>query len=76
MLTSGDDLGALLIGLLLRHFPLDDLGRIDGISTLGLYSALRENAQLIASTGTNISDYLYAPVDKILDELRRKMASE
>jgi hypothetical protein len=68
-LASGDALGALLVALMLRHSdPNYSQGRG---STLTMN--LRRETAIDESTGTGNGEYVFAPIDKLLAELRGKL---
>jgi hypothetical protein len=69
-LNDGDYLGALLAALMLRH--RDPEGRH---LPRGVLLKLRDATGLDAATGGNRSDYLAAPIDRLLTELREKVQS-
>ncbi len=71
MLTDGDRLGALLAALLLRHLiPRSDLRTPGKPAPEDLYMRLREGGRLDAAAGTTASDYVAAPIDKLLTKLQ------
>ena len=71
MLTDGDRLGALLAALLLRHLiPQSDLRTPGKPAPEDLYMRLREGGRLDAAAGTATSDYVAAPIDKLLTKLQ------
>ena len=69
MLAADDRVGALLAALMLRH---RDPGYEKGWAS-NLVTSLRADGRLDAATGTKSTDYVFAPIDKLLEELRRKM---
>ena len=70
-LSSGDSLGALLVALRLRHSDPDySHGR-----GADLAMELRRVTAIEASTDVQSSDYVFAPLDKLLTELQRKLTS-
>jgi hypothetical protein len=69
MLAAGDRVGALLAALMLRHRDPDyQKGR-----TAPLVMSLRADGRLDVATSTGSSEYVYAPLDKLLDECRQKI---
>lgn len=71
MLTDGDRLGALLAALLLRHLALRADSRTPGKYIFeDLYMGLRAGGRLDAATGTAATDYVAAPIDKLLAQLK------
>jgi len=69
MLAADDRVGALLAALILRHRDPDyRKGR-----TADLVMRLRADGRLDAATGTESLDYVFAPIDKLLEELRQKV---
>src|SRR6266702_2665789 len=68
-LQSGDSLGALLVALRLRHSDPDySQGRGSSLAM-----DLRRATAIEASTGVKSSDYVFAPLDRLLSELQQKL---
>jgi hypothetical protein len=71
ILSNGDRLGALLTALMLRHRDPDYARGRGG----ALFSALRGYSELHVAMATE-GDYLFAPYDKLLDDLRHKLGDD
>ncbi len=68
-MRDGDFLSALLIALLLRHHdPSVELSRVDS------FAGLRQATVLDVATSSEHDSFLFAPFEKLLDELREKIA--
>lgn len=68
-LAAGDKLGALLTALMLRH-QNQDYRKGPGA---GFFMDLRSASNLNANTGSQPDDYVFAPYDKLLRELKEKL---
>jgi hypothetical protein len=71
-LNDGDYLGALLGVLMLRHRMLRHRDPDGQRLPVDVLLRLREATGLDAATGGNSSDYLHAPIDKLLAEMGEK----
>jgi Domain of unknown function (DUF4365) len=71
LLSNGDRLGALLTALMLRHRD-PDYARGRGSA---LFAALRDHSELDVAMATE-GDYLFAPYDGLLNELRHKLGDD
>ncbi len=72
MLSNGDRLGALLTALMLRHRDPDYAkGR-----AADLFLALRAQSGLDAAMATEGDNFVFAPYEKLLDELRHKLGDD